>query len=125
MKAGRTDRVARRLDALQTDNEGDPTRTFGRGAEGRENALAFTRVVRGRPAKGTKAIGTSTRSLRFTNDVWKHLEAEATRRKITLHALLRVVVAEFLYTRPTQEAVGQEPLASQSAAAVKHPKKTA
>lgn len=99
-----------RLKALQADNEGDPTRTFGRGAEGRANALAYTRAVRGRPAKGSKPLGTSTRSLRFTNDVWAHLEAEAARRKITLHALLRVMVAEFLFARPT--AAAREPIAN-------------
>ena len=105
-----------RLDALQADNEGDPTRTFGRGAEGRANAMAFMRAVRGRPVKGSKAIGTSVRSLRLNNDVWAHLEAEAARRKVPLHALLRVLVAEFLFTRPTQGAVGLEPIASQSTA---------
>jgi predicted DNA-binding ribbon-helix-helix protein len=116
MKANDKDSIAKSLKALQAENEGDPTWTFGRGAEGRANALAFTRAVRGRPPKGSKAIGTSTRSLRFTKDVWNNLEAEATRRKITLHALLRVIVAEFLFTRPTHEAAAREPIASRTAA---------
>lgn len=114
MKASDKGPVAERLAALQTDNEGDPARTFGRGADGRANALAFTRALRGRPAKGSKAIGTSTRSLRFTNDVWDLLEAEAARRGIALHALLRVIVAEFLYTSPTHEAAKLEPIASRT-----------
>jgi predicted DNA-binding ribbon-helix-helix protein len=124
MKASEEDPVAKRLEALQADNEADTTRTFGRGVEGRANALAFTRAVRGRPPKGNKAIGTSTRSLRFTNDVWEQLEAEAAEREVTLHALLRVIVAEFLFTRPTLEAVAREPIASRTATG-KRPKKSA
>jgi hypothetical protein len=115
MKVDDKDPTAKRLEALQADNEGDATRTFGHGVEGRANALAFTRAVRGRPPKGNKAIGTSTRSLRFTNDVWDQLEAEASHRMITLHALLRVIVAEFLFTRPTPEALERGPMASRTA----------
>jgi len=91
-----------RIEALAADNEGDSTRTLGRGAEGRANALAYTRAVRGRPPKGSTVIGTSTKTLRLGNDIWELLEAEARRREIPLHTLMRVMVADFLFTRPVR-----------------------
>jgi len=101
-----------RPSVLAADNAGDSTRTLGRGAQGRANALAYTRAIRGRPAKGATAVGTSTKTLRLGSDIWQLLEAEAERRGIPLHTLLRVIVADFLFARPV---VARAPRRSKSA----------
>lgn len=79
-------------DTVRAENEGDPTLTFGRGAEGRANALAYLRAVSARSGKA--------RSLRLPDDAWKLLEAEAKRRKVSLSKLVRVIIARYLYARP-------------------------
>lgn len=35
-----------KLDLLRAENEGDPTVSFGRGEEGKKNALAYARAIR-------------------------------------------------------------------------------
>jgi predicted DNA-binding ribbon-helix-helix protein len=54
------------------------------------------KAQRGRPRKGTRAPGSSPRSVRFTDETWLELERRAKRRGITLHALLREVIADWL-----------------------------
>jgi hypothetical protein len=76
----------------------------GRGPEGRRSARAFFATVRGRPRKGETAAGTTTRSLRLADAVWTELERIAAERNTTVHALLRRLVAEFLYTDPPRVA---------------------
>src|SRR5215467_1749686 len=46
-------------------------------------------VGRGRPKKLEEVGGTSPRSVRFPDEVWRLLEARAEKRGLTLHAALR------------------------------------
>ena len=69
---------------------------LGRGAAGLRRARALLKARRGRPRKGTQATGSSPRSVRFTDKTWLELERRAKRRGITLHALLREVIADWL-----------------------------
>ena len=69
---------------------------FGRGAAGLRRARALLKVRRGRPPKGLTPEGSSPRSIRFTDAMWRDLERRARRRKMTLHALLREVIADWL-----------------------------
>lgn len=69
---------------------------LGRGAAGLRRARALLKARRGRPSKGTRAAGSSPRSVRFTDKTWLELERRAKRRGITLHALLREVIADWL-----------------------------
>ncbi len=49
-------------------------------------------VGRGRPTKLDEVGGTSPRSVRFPDEVWKLLEARAKKKGITLHAALREAI---------------------------------
>jgi hypothetical protein len=69
---------------------------LGRGAEGLRKARALLEARRGRPRKGTRADGSRPRSIRFSEAMWRDLERRAKQRGITLHALLREVIAEWL-----------------------------
>jgi hypothetical protein len=69
---------------------------LGRGAAGLCRARALLRARRGRPRKGAQPDGSSPRSIRFSDPVWRDLERRAKRRGIALHALLREVIAEWL-----------------------------
>ena len=69
---------------------------LGRGAAGLHRARALLKARRGRPRNGTRAAGSSPRSVRFTDEMWLALERRAKRRGITLHALLREVIADWL-----------------------------
>ena len=69
---------------------------LGRGAEGLRKARALLAASRGRPRKGARAGGSTPRSIRFSDSMWRDLERRAERRGITLHALLREVIAEWL-----------------------------
>jgi hypothetical protein len=69
---------------------------LGRGAEGLRRARALLKATRGRPKKGTRADGSRPRSIRFSESMWRDLERRAKQRGITLHALLREVIAEWL-----------------------------
>ena len=69
---------------------------LGRGAVGLRRARALLRAQRGRPKKGVHPGGSSPRSIRFSDAMWRDLERCAKRRRITLHALLREVIAEWL-----------------------------
>ena len=53
-------------------------------------------VQRGRPKKGTETGPTIPRSVRFPADVWAHLEQQAKRAGIPLHAALRAAVLAWL-----------------------------
>jgi hypothetical protein len=69
---------------------------LGRGAAGLRRARAMLKAQRGRPRKGIRAAGSSPRSVRFTDKTWLELERRAKRRGVTLHALLREVIADWL-----------------------------
>jgi hypothetical protein len=69
---------------------------LGRGASGLRNARALLKSRQGRPKKGKPAAGSSPRSIRFSDPMWRALELRARRRGMTLHALLREVIAEWL-----------------------------
>lgn len=58
-------------------------------------------VERGRPKKGTETGPTVPRSVRFTAEVWEHLERRAKRAKMPLHAALRAAVLAWLESERT------------------------
>lgn len=72
------------------------TLVLGRGDAGLTRARAFLKAARGRPPEGQQAPGSSPRSIRFSDAMWRQLEREARKRRTTLHALLRDVIAEWL-----------------------------
>jgi hypothetical protein len=53
-------------------------------------------VGRGRPKKLAEVGGTSPRSVRFPDEVWRVLEARATKRGMTLHAALREAILAWI-----------------------------
>jgi hypothetical protein len=53
-------------------------------------------VGRGRPRKLEEVGGTSPRSVRFPDTVWKLLEARARKRGLTLHAALREAILAWI-----------------------------
>lgn len=53
-------------------------------------------VGRGRPKKLEEVGGTSPRSVRFPDEVWKLLEARAKKKGITLHAALREAILAWI-----------------------------
>jgi hypothetical protein len=69
---------------------------LGRGAVGLRRARALLKSKQGRPKTGANPDGSSPRSIRFSDAMWRDLERRAKRRGITLHALLREVIAEWL-----------------------------
>lgn len=54
---------------------------------------------RGRPVAGNEVGPTTPRSLRLPDVVWTELEAEATARSTTVHALLRELIMLYLEKR--------------------------
>lgn len=53
-------------------------------------------VGRGRPRKLEEVGGTSPRSVRFPDEVWKLIEARAKEKGITVHAALREAILEWV-----------------------------
>jgi hypothetical protein len=53
-------------------------------------------VGRGRPKKLAEVGGTSPRSVRFPDEVWRLLETRAKRRGLTLHAALREAILAWI-----------------------------
>ena len=53
-------------------------------------------VGRGRPRKLQEVGGTSPRSVRFPDQVWKTLEARAKKKGISLHAALREAILAWI-----------------------------
>jgi hypothetical protein len=53
-------------------------------------------VGRGRPKKLAEVGGTSPRSVRFPDEVWRLLEARAKKRGLTLHAALRDAIRAWI-----------------------------
>ncbi len=53
-------------------------------------------VGRGRPKKLLEVGGTTPRSVRFPDAVWKRIEARAKARGLTLHAALREAILAWL-----------------------------
>jgi len=49
-------------------------------------------VGRGRPRRLEEVGGTTPRSVRFPNEMWKIIEARATKKGITVHAALREAI---------------------------------
>lgn len=89
----------------------------GRGPEGLANARKAIETARGRPRKGAKAAGSSSRSLRLPDATWADIEALAKSRKHSVHKMLRIMVAEYLYTETWNEKLAQ------SKRTLKEPKK--
>jgi hypothetical protein len=69
---------------------------LGRGQKGLERARALMIAKRGRPRKGARPDGSTPRSIRFSDRMWRDLERRAKRRRMSLHALLREVIADWL-----------------------------
>jgi hypothetical protein len=63
-------------------------------------AEGIVRVGRGRPRKGTETGPTEPRSIRFPASVWKVLEARAKAQGLTLHAVLRSAVVDWVRRAP-------------------------
>lgn len=78
-------------------------RHFGRGPAGLRNARAYFAAVRGRPKDGEKPVGTATRSLRLPLDAWAELERRAAEEGVSLHKLMRTILAQWLYTSVRSE----------------------
>jgi hypothetical protein len=55
-------------------------------------------VGKGRPKKLEEVGGTSPRSVRFPDEVWRVLEARAKQRGLTLHAALRAAILAWIGT---------------------------
>jgi len=100
--------------------------SFGRGEEGLKLARGWSRAVRGRPRKGTQALGTSTRSVRLQDDEWAALDEFAKARGIKSHAAMREAIVHWLArsqikaderaaTKPASRAGGQSKPASSRA----------
>jgi hypothetical protein len=53
-------------------------------------------VGRGRPKKLDEVGGTSPRSARFPDEVWKIIEARAKKKGISLHAALRTAILAWI-----------------------------
>jgi hypothetical protein len=53
-------------------------------------------VGKGRPKKLAEVGGTSPRSVRFPDEVWRLLETRAKRRGLTLHAALREAILAWI-----------------------------
>jgi hypothetical protein len=53
-------------------------------------------VGRGRPKKLEEVGGTSPRSVRFPDEVWKLLATRAKKRGLTLHAALREAILDWI-----------------------------
>jgi len=53
-------------------------------------------IGRGRPKKLAEVGGTSPRSVRFPDEVWKLLETRAKKRGLTLHAALREAILAWI-----------------------------
>jgi hypothetical protein len=53
-------------------------------------------VGRGRPRKLEEVGGTSPRSVRFPDEVWKIIEARAKKKGISLHAALREAILAWI-----------------------------
>jgi hypothetical protein len=53
-------------------------------------------VGRGRPKRAKEVGGTSPRSVRFPDTVWKRIEARAKAKGMTVHAALRQVILSWL-----------------------------
>ena len=70
--------------------------SFGRGEEGLKLARSWSRAVRGRPKKGVRAGGTSTRSIRLQNEEWAAVDAFAKARHLTPHGALREAIVHWL-----------------------------
>lgn len=56
----------------------------------------FVRTKQGRPEKGALSATSSTKSVRFSEDVWDAVQQSAESKGITLHAALREAVVEWL-----------------------------
>jgi hypothetical protein len=53
-------------------------------------------IGKGRPTKLAEVGGTSPRSVRFPDEIWKLIEARAKKKGITLHAALRQAILEWI-----------------------------
>lgn len=95
---------------------------IGSGRESLENARKALATVRGRPRKGIKSEGSRVRSLRLPDATWADLEALAKEKGMTIHRLLRVIIAERLYTQTWSERQGSKRPATKGVTKPRHPK---
>jgi len=86
-----------------------------------ENVHNFMAVVRGRPRKGATAEGTTTKSLRLPDSAWVELGKRADAMGISVHELLRRLVAECLYTQTTVPPYRPELAVTRTKVTVKPP----
>lgn len=70
---------------------------MGRGPEGMRRAMAFSRAVRGRPRKGQRAVGSSARSVRLSDEAWAEIDRVAAERQMPVARLLAWILAEWVY----------------------------
>ncbi len=59
---------------------------------------------RGRPRKGDEVGGTSPRSIRLPSVAWDALEREARRGRVTVHAVIRTAITDYLSRLPPSRA---------------------
>ena len=57
-------------------------------------------VGRGRPKRLLESGGTSPRSVRFSDEIWRLLERRAKLKGLTLHAALRTAILEWARHAP-------------------------
>lgn len=85
--------------------QGDTPEVDFVGAKVRKNPYAAriaregitVQVGRGRPTKLLEGGPTTPRSVRFSAEVWRRIEKEASKKGLTLHAALREAILEWLH----------------------------
>lgn len=99
-------KVTRRREPSAASLREIPAVNFGR-AQVRRNPYAarvaaegIVHVGRGRPKKGTETGPTVPRSVRFSAQLWKMLEAKAKAEGLTLHSALRAAILEWANRAP-------------------------
>lgn len=98
-KATRTKAKARQAEPSRASLKEMPEVDFSKARVRRNHHAAriakegiTVQVGRGRPRRLDEVGGTTPRSVRFPNEVWKLIEARATEKGITVHAALREAI---------------------------------
>ena len=63
-------------------------------------ATITLQIGKGRPPRGSEVGATSVRSIRLPASVWRSLEQRAARQRMTVHAVLRNAVVDYLDVSP-------------------------
>lgn len=78
----------------EVDFSGTPPR---RRARSQTTAAAITlQIGKGRPPRGAEVGPTTVRSIRLPASVWRSLEQRASHQRVTVHAVLRNAVVDYL-----------------------------